>query len=135
MRPETGDLTLFGLGSHVHDEVVDPDRYNENADPDRVLENAELLARRIPAMEAGRARGGYAGVYDTTPDGQPVLGAIPEREQRLLAPEARPLGGDSHDLIGREALRRGFVVDSGSSYLGGRPPKQVRRRNRGRANT
>jgi len=34
-------------------------------------------------------------------------------------------------LIGREALRRGFVVDSGSSYLGGRPPKQVRRRNRG----
>lgn len=34
-------------------------------------------------------------------------------------------------LIGREALRQGFVVDSGRSYLGGRPPKQVRRRNRG----
>ncbi|MGN6160116.1 MAG: ATP-dependent zinc protease family protein [Marmoricola sp.] len=34
-------------------------------------------------------------------------------------------------LIGREALRHGFVVDSGRSYLGGRPPKQVRRRNRG----
>ena len=34
-------------------------------------------------------------------------------------------------LIGREALRRGFVVDSGSSFLGGRPPKQIRRRNRG----
>ena len=29
-------------------------------------------------VETGRARGGYAGVYDTTPDGQPVLGAIPE---------------------------------------------------------
>ena len=34
-------------------------------------------------------------------------------------------------LIGREALRRYFLVDSGSSYLGGKPPKQVRRRNRG----
>jgi len=34
-------------------------------------------------------------------------------------------------LIGREALRRRFVVDSGGSYVGGRPPKQVRRRNRG----
>lgn len=35
-------------------------------------------------------------------------------------------------LIGREALRQGFVVDSGRSYLGGRPAKKVRRRNRGR---
>lgn len=34
-------------------------------------------------------------------------------------------------LIGREALRQGFLVDSGRSYLGGRPPRQVRRRNRG----
>lgn len=35
-------------------------------------------------------------------------------------------------LVGREALRRGFVVDSGRSYLGGKPPKPVRRRNRGK---
>ena len=34
-------------------------------------------------------------------------------------------------LIGREALRRGFLVDSGASYLGGKPSKKVRRRNRG----
>lgn len=35
-------------------------------------------------------------------------------------------------LVGREALRQGFVVDSASSYLGGKPPKAVRRRNGGR---
>ncbi len=35
-------------------------------------------------------------------------------------------------LIGREALRQGFVVDSASSFLGGRAPKRIRRRNRGR---
>ncbi|WP_414695780.1 ATP-dependent zinc protease [Oryzihumus sp.] len=35
-------------------------------------------------------------------------------------------------LVGREALRQGFVVDSGRSYLGGRPTLAVRRRNRGR---
>ena len=34
-------------------------------------------------------------------------------------------------LVGREALRQGFVVDSGHSYLGGRPRRVVRRRNRG----
>lgn len=37
-------------------------------------------------------------------------------------------------LIGREALRQGFTVDPGHSFLGVRAPKPVRRRNRGRAN-
>ncbi len=35
-------------------------------------------------------------------------------------------------LIGREALRRGFAVASDRSFLGGRAPKPIRRRNRGR---
>jgi len=35
-------------------------------------------------------------------------------------------------LIGREALRQGFLVDPRRSYLGGRPPVAVRRQNRGR---
>ncbi len=35
-------------------------------------------------------------------------------------------------LVGREALRQGYVVDPSRSYSGGRPPKDVRRRNRGR---
>lgn len=33
-------------------------------------------------------------------------------------------------LVGREALRQGFLVDSGDSYLGRRPKRVVRRRNR-----
>lgn len=36
-------------------------------------------------------------------------------------------------LIGREALRQGFIVDSGASFLGGKPPKSIRRKNRGLA--
>lgn len=35
-------------------------------------------------------------------------------------------------LVGREVLRRGFVVDSHRSYYGGRPPRRTRRKNRGR---
>jgi len=35
-------------------------------------------------------------------------------------------------LVGREALRQGFLVDPGRSYLGGRPRRSVRRQNRGR---
>lgn len=36
-------------------------------------------------------------------------------------------------LIGREALRQGFLVDSGGSFLAGRAPQIVRRQNRGRS--
>lgn len=35
-------------------------------------------------------------------------------------------------LVGREALRQGFLVDAARSYLGGRPSRVVRRKNRGR---
>ncbi len=36
-------------------------------------------------------------------------------------------------LLGREAIRDQFLVDPGRSYLGGRPPLAVRRKNRQRA--
>lgn len=35
-------------------------------------------------------------------------------------------------LIGREVLRKGFLVDPGRSYVGGRPKRVVRRKNRGK---
>ncbi|MBI3977417.1 MAG: FAD-binding oxidoreductase [Chloroflexi bacterium] len=75
-RPDHGDLTIHGLTRYS--EIVDPDHYNEGADPGEILRDAELIARRIPAMENGLARGGYAAVYDMTVDHEPVLGAIAE---------------------------------------------------------
>ncbi|MBR21416.1 MAG: hypothetical protein CMF57_03080 [Leifsonia sp.] len=35
-------------------------------------------------------------------------------------------------LIGRQALRQGFLVDPAKSFLGGRAPREIRRRNRDR---
>ncbi|HYB40188.1 MAG TPA: FAD-binding oxidoreductase [Candidatus Methylomirabilis sp.] len=76
MRPEHGDLMIHGLSTYH--EVVDPDDYDEGVDRDEILRNAELIARRFPIMENGLSMGGYSGLYDVTPDKQPVLGPIPE---------------------------------------------------------
>ena len=76
MRPETGNLTIHGVSTYQ--EVVDPDQYNEGADPPEVMRNAELIANRFPVMEHGLSMGGYSGVYDVTPDHEPILGPIPE---------------------------------------------------------
>jgi glycine/D-amino acid oxidase-like deaminating enzyme len=62
----------------AYDEVVDPDRYDEGADPGEIVRNAERISRRFPIMEQGLSMGGYSGVYDVTPDHQPVLGPVPE---------------------------------------------------------
>jgi sarcosine oxidase subunit beta len=76
MRPETGHLTIHGLSTY--EDVVDPDDYNEGADAGEIARNAELIARRFPVMEHGLSMGGYSGVYDCTPDHEPVLGPITE---------------------------------------------------------
>ena len=76
MRPETGNLTIHGISTY--DDIVHPDSYNEGADPGEILRNAELIARRFPVMEHGLSMGGYSGIYDTTPDHEPILGAVAE---------------------------------------------------------
>lgn len=73
-RPESEHLTLVGTGAG--EPGVDPDNYNEAVDPDFVTLAARKISRRVPAMERGLFRGGWSGVYDVTPDGKPILGAV-----------------------------------------------------------
>ena len=47
---------------------VDPDDFSERVDADRVAWTAEAAARRFPGFADARAVGGYAAVYDLTPD-------------------------------------------------------------------
>lgn len=73
-RPEGTELCLLGW---LHPAApADPDRYA----PDIMGEEAEglsrALVRRVPSLAEAELRGGWAGLYDVSPDWQPVIGEI-----------------------------------------------------------
>ncbi len=77
-RPETGGLTLIGSVDPAEaNHHADPDQYNERVDFDFVADMGARLAQRFPLMERGESRGGYAAIYDITPDWHPVIDEVP----------------------------------------------------------
>ncbi len=76
-RPHGGDLTLAGLGAWKPEAEADPDRFRETNDPEFIASVRKRLAQRLPRMAAAVYERGHAGIYDLSPDGRAVLGAVP----------------------------------------------------------
>ncbi len=79
IRPETGQLMLVGSiePEEASNEVPDPDRFNERVDFDIVADFSDRVARRYPVMEQGTTAGGWASLYDITPDWHSIMDALP----------------------------------------------------------
>jgi len=77
LRPEGDDLFL--LGSLTPAPEVDPDDFRTTITPDEVEHLARLLVARVPALETAEVQGGWASLYDVSPDWQPVIGEIAPR--------------------------------------------------------
>ncbi len=79
-RPEkTGRQYLFGatsLGSGFAD-VLDPDAGDPPNLQEIMLPTWERVVQRFPALAEAGLRSAYTGIADLTPDGQPLLGALP----------------------------------------------------------
>ena len=73
-RPDGSSLTMMGFGE---DEEVGLDTYNQGVDMDVMADALERLTRRIPAMSEAYFRGGWSGLFTTTPDWHPILDAVP----------------------------------------------------------
>jgi len=76
-RPHGDDLTLVGLGEWKPEPRPDPDNFRERNDDDFIAAVRVRLARRIPAMRDAPYSHGHAGIYDVSPDGRAVMGAVP----------------------------------------------------------
>ena len=72
-RPDAGNLTLIGVGE---DEEASPDTFNQGVDMPMVEATFEKLVQRMPGMAQALFRGGWSGLFTTTPDWHPVLDKV-----------------------------------------------------------
>jgi len=75
MRPMSGNL-LVGAGNDGSP-AEDPDNPEIAVDMDGIVEEAAQAAHRLPAFSEGRLVRSWSGIYDTTPDWNPVIGPVP----------------------------------------------------------
>jgi glycine/D-amino acid oxidase-like deaminating enzyme len=85
-RPaEPGFLEVGSLAPEHADEPVDPDRPIEGARPDTLRVYADALAARLRGSAGGHWRGAWTGIYDVTPDWEPVIDRVPGTERVYVA--------------------------------------------------
>lgn len=79
-RSETGGMTLVGNSDpreHLKGEA-DPDCYDEGVDERNVEKMLEKMCWRLPSMELGEVRRGYSGIYENSPDFNPIMDRFAE---------------------------------------------------------
>ena len=74
-RPDGSALTMMGFGDD--EDAPDPDLYPQGVDISEAASARARLARRIPGMAESYYRGGWSGLFTTTPDWHPILDAVP----------------------------------------------------------
>ena len=81
-RPDVGNITLIGVGE---DEDAEPETFNQGVDMPMVERTFENLTKRMPGMASALFRGGWSGLFTTTPDWHPVLDRVEGIEGLYLA--------------------------------------------------
>jgi sarcosine oxidase subunit beta len=78
-KPEGQHALMVGCLSEVEkDRNVNIETHATNVDYEETVKFSEAAVRRFPVMEEGLMQGGWAGLYDMTPDSQPVIDRIEE---------------------------------------------------------
>ena len=109
--PDGGDGVRFGV------------RPWQDSDEDAVVVECPVHDRRTIRSSSGHTEERIVVLMDVKLIGRPMTIEITLTNRDEMG---------FRMLIGREALRNGFLVAAGESFLGGRAPRPVRRLNRGR---
>jgi len=79
LRPDIGGITLVGSAENVFT-ASNPDNYAQGLSEQEIAYFRAMAGRSIPALARGVPRGGWAGIYDDTPDFHPILDRLPGYE-------------------------------------------------------
>ena len=79
LRPDTGGMTLVGSAENVFT-PSDPDNYAQGLSEQEIAHFRAKAGGSIPALARSVPRGGWAGIYDDTPDFHPILDRLPGYE-------------------------------------------------------
>jgi sarcosine oxidase, subunit beta len=115
MKPEGSGMTLIGMiaaSAGVEDPEVEQVR---DPTPAAVLDLATRFCRRFPTQDGASLRRGYTGIYDCTPDQQPLLGPTPSVPGLHLATGFSGHGFKLSPVVGAMIAERIISADPGSA--------------------
>jgi sarcosine oxidase subunit beta len=75
LRPDIGGVTLVGSAENVL-KASDPDHYAQGLTENEIAYFRHMAGKSFPALARAVPRGGWAGIYDDTPDYHPILGRL-----------------------------------------------------------
>jgi sarcosine oxidase, subunit beta len=75
MRPDAAGITLVGSTEEVT-HASDPDHYQQGLTEEEITYLRTKGKEYLPALARAVPRGGWAGIYDDTPDAHPILGRL-----------------------------------------------------------
>ncbi|MCS7172480.1 MAG: FAD-binding oxidoreductase [Armatimonadetes bacterium] len=104
-RPETGGTVLAGVLEEEPEEIVNPDGFHPGVDLHFVERVARVWSARFPQARESHFLGGYASLYDVTPDWQPILGPVEGIEGLYLAAGFSGHGFKLSPALGEELSR------------------------------
>ncbi|MCH2393771.1 NAD(P)/FAD-dependent oxidoreductase [Oceanibaculum sp.] len=99
-RSTSGSQILVGTGDEGV-ETDSPETVDADIPLDWIVEQGEALAHRMPKFEEARFVTSWSGLYDTTPDWNPVLGPLPGIEGLNVAFGLSGHGFKLSPMIGR----------------------------------
>src|SRR5205814_174411 len=77
-KTEGGRGTRVGQLGYEHDQVIDPSAYDQGISGTFVAWSRAQIATRLPAYHDAVSWGGCGALYGITPDGQAIIGPVPD---------------------------------------------------------